>query len=88
VLLAEAGESLPEQAALIAFLWRSAPMLSLAHDVSDGGLELAVREATEWSGRAADVGRAEAPCGAVLLTCAREHISRLDWDVNELGTVR
>src|SRR6476661_4096820 len=54
LLLAIAGDSLEEQATLIRFVWRSADLLSLAHDVSDGGLELALREAAEWSGAETD----------------------------------
>src|SRR5213082_1779359 len=38
ILVAEADESLAEQVALIEFLWRSAPFISLAHDLSAGGL--------------------------------------------------
>ena len=64
------------------------PLLTLAHDVSDGGLALALAEAESWSGRPADVRPAEAPYGAVLLACARENRERLEWDVSELGTVR
>src|SRR5207253_7985290 len=50
ILVAEAGESLAEEAALIEFLWRSAPVLSLANDLSDGGLERALAEAEAWRG--------------------------------------
>jgi hypothetical protein len=31
-------------------VWENAARFSLAHDVSDGGLELALREAAAWSG--------------------------------------
>ena len=40
---------------LVEFVWRNAHLFSLAHDVSDGGLELALREAAAWSGHEADV---------------------------------
>jgi len=33
-------------------VWESAAAFTLAHDVSDGGLETALREAAEWSGTA------------------------------------
>ena len=41
---------LAREAELIGLVWRSAPGLSLAHDVSDGGLPTALREMAEWSG--------------------------------------
>jgi phosphoribosylformylglycinamidine (FGAM) synthase-like enzyme len=40
---------LDHEAELIGLVWRSAPGLSLVHDVSDGGLETALREMAEWS---------------------------------------
>jgi phosphoribosylformylglycinamidine synthase len=39
-----------EGPALVRFVWQNAEMFTLAHDVSDGGLELALREAAAWSG--------------------------------------
>jgi phosphoribosylformylglycinamidine synthase len=38
------------EAALVHFLWRSAPVLSAAHDVSDGGLAVALAELALHSG--------------------------------------
>jgi phosphoribosylformylglycinamidine synthase len=88
VLLAGAGETLEEQAALIRFVWQSAPLLSLAHDVGIAGLEAAVAEAGAWSGVEADA-TGEAPSGAVLLGCAAADVERLDWpDLRVLGAVR
>jgi phosphoribosylformylglycinamidine synthase len=43
------------EAALIHFLWRSAPVLSAAHDVSDGGLAVALAELALHSGLGASV---------------------------------
>jgi phosphoribosylformylglycinamidine synthase II len=43
------------EARLIEFLWRSAPSLSLAHDVSEGGLAVALAEAAIWSGVGAEL---------------------------------
>jgi phosphoribosylformylglycinamidine synthase II len=87
VLLAEADGSLAEQAALISFLWQSAPLLSLAHDVSDGGLELALAEAAEWSGVPATCG-GEAAYGSVVLACPPGVVERLDWPkLRVLGVV-
>jgi phosphoribosylformylglycinamidine synthase subunit PurL len=87
IVLAEAGESIEEQAALIAFLWRAAPLLTLAHDVGEGGLQHALAEASEWSGRE---GRAEggAPYGSVVLACPPAEVERLDWPhLRVLGAV-
>ena len=85
VLLAE-GE---EEAPLIEFAWRSAPLLSLAHDVSDGGLRLAVSEAAEWSGREARVtADDDPPLGSILLACAAQNVERLEWSkLRVLGVV-
>ncbi|HKF14460.1 MAG TPA: phosphoribosylformylglycinamidine synthase subunit PurL [Gaiellaceae bacterium] len=48
VILGEEG--LEVEANLIALVWRAAAGLSLVHDVSDGGVEIALREMAEWSG--------------------------------------
>ena len=88
LLLAIAGDSLEEQATLIRFVWRSADLLSLAHDVSDGGLELALREAAEWSGAETDPD-GEAPYGSVVLACPEANVSKLHWPgLRDLGAVR
>src|SRR5207302_1122779 len=79
VLLAEAGESLEEQAALVAFLWRSAPLLSLAHDVSDGGLELALAEAAAWSRVEAAIEPGPEPRAGAIVACAPKHVPELRW---------
>jgi phosphoribosylformylglycinamidine synthase II len=87
VLLAQAGDSLAEQAALIGFLWRAAPLISLAHDVSDGGLELALAEAGEWSGVGA-TANGDAPYGSVVLSCAPANVEKLEWpNLRVLGAV-
>jgi phosphoribosylformylglycinamidine synthase len=39
-----------EGAELVRFVWQNAHRFSLAHDVSDGGLGLALEEAAAWSG--------------------------------------
>jgi phosphoribosylformylglycinamidine synthase len=80
VLLATAPGSLdlPSEAALIRYVWKAAPLLTLAHDVSDGGIEQALEEAAEHSGIDADVDLpATAPGGQVLLACAPENVERL-----------
>jgi phosphoribosylformylglycinamidine synthase subunit PurL len=43
------------EAALVRFLWRSAPLLSAAHDVSDGGLAVALAELALHSGVGAEL---------------------------------
>jgi len=82
VLLATAPDgSLAAEAALIRFLWKAAPHLSLCHDVGSGGIEAALAEAAVWSGgREAEV---ELPAdydptrGAAILACAGSAVSRL-----------
>jgi phosphoribosylformylglycinamidine synthase len=67
----------------VEFVWRHAHLFSLAHDVSDGGVALALREAAAWSGRDADVDVVEAP--GVVVAATHE----VPWDdVVELGEVR
>jgi phosphoribosylformylglycinamidine synthase len=78
VLLAESDGTLEGDAALIGFVWRTAPRLSLAHDVSDGGLELALAEASAWSGREF-TAQAEARLGSIVIACALEHKDGLGW---------
>jgi phosphoribosylformylglycinamidine synthase subunit PurL len=63
------------EAQLVEFLWRAAPLLSLAHDVSDGGLAVALAEAALWSGLGADVELPES--GSAVLACAPEDLERL-----------
>jgi phosphoribosylformylglycinamidine synthase II len=68
---------------LVSFVWRHAHLFSLAHDVSDGGVALALREAASWSKRDADVDVVEAQ-GVIVATS-----HDIPWDdVVELGTVR
>jgi phosphoribosylformylglycinamidine synthase len=92
VLLATApGElDLKAEAALVRFVWKAAPVLSLAHDVSDGGLEEAVREAEAYSGLDADVELpAAAAGGQVLLACAPDDVERLgSKGLVRIGVVR
>jgi phosphoribosylformylglycinamidine synthase len=81
ILVAEAGESVAEQAALIEFLWRSAPVLSLAHDLSDGGLERALAEAAAWSSAEAKVELPANPAGAAaVLAVSPDQVPGLGWE--------
>ncbi len=89
VLLATAPEeSLAAEAALIRFLWKAAPHLTLCHDLGSGGIEQALAEAAAWSGGLeADVslpsgnllpGSGGGPSrGAALLACRPEDMPRL-----------
>jgi hypothetical protein len=80
ILLAEAGESLAEQAALIEFLWQLAPVLSLAHDVSAGGLESAIAEAAAWSSAEAEVELpANSAAPAAVLAVSPDRVPGLGW---------
>jgi phosphoribosylformylglycinamidine synthase len=92
VLVATApGElDLPAEAALIRYVWKAAPVLSLAHDVSVGGLEQAVREAAEHSRLEAEVELPEdVPGGQVVLACAPADVDRLgSKGLQRLGVVR
>jgi phosphoribosylformylglycinamidine synthase len=82
ILLAAAPDALDldAEAALVELLWRSSPRLSLANDLSDGGLPVALAEAALWSGLGADVELPEdEPLGgAALLACPSEEARRLD----------
>ena len=48
-------ERLELEAKLIGLVWRAAAGLSLIHDVSEGGVETALREMAEWSGVEAEI---------------------------------
>jgi phosphoribosylformylglycinamidine synthase II len=91
VLVATApGElDLAAEAALVRFVWKAAPVLTLAHDVPDGGIEQAVREAEEYSGIGAELELPEpSPGGQVLLACAPENVERLgSKGIRRIGTV-
>jgi phosphoribosylformylglycinamidine synthase len=91
VLLAEAPEaSLAAEAALVRFLWKAAPLLTLCHDVGHAGLEHALRECAEWSGREADLGPLpDVSRGAAVLALPRDHVARLgSRGFVEIGQVR
>jgi phosphoribosylformylglycinamidine synthase len=92
VLLAEAPAELDlaAEAGLVRFLWQAAPLLSLAHDVSDGGLALALEEAGAWSGREARIEAepAEPRAGAAIVACASEHLVEIEAEfVKRIGVV-
>ena len=71
-------------AELIGFVWRNAASFTLAHDVSDGGLALALREAAAWSGAPFVPSSARGRRRGVIVAATE----RPDWpDVVELGVV-
>jgi phosphoribosylformylglycinamidine synthase subunit PurL len=93
VLLASSPDgSLAAEAALIRFLWKAAPLLSLSHDVGTGGIAVALAEAAAWSdGLEAEV---ELPAdydsrrGAAILACRPGLIQRLgSRGFVQIGTV-
>ena len=72
------------EAALVSFLAESAPVLSAAHDVSDGGLAVAVAELALWSKRGADVEIGDDAVnwfgeggGLAVISCRPEDVERL-----------
>jgi phosphoribosylformylglycinamidine synthase II len=90
VLLAQVPAlELAAEAALVRFLWRAAPILSLAHDVGDQGLEAALAEAAIWSGVGATVELPDEPeGGAAVLACAPGDVARLGTKgFQRIGTV-
>jgi phosphoribosylformylglycinamidine synthase subunit PurL len=92
VLVATApGElDLAAEAALVRFVWKAAPVLTLAHDVSAGGIEGALREAEEHSRLEAEVDLpARTAGGQILLACAPQDVGRLGTKgIVRIGTVR
>ena len=75
---------LAAEAALVEFLWRAAPQCSFVHDVSHGGLAVALAEAALHSGIGAEVALPDDPRawfgeggGQAVLACAPEVVDRL-----------
>ena len=73
------------EAALVRFLWRSAPVLSAAHDVSDGGLAVALAELALHSGIGARVELDDdvlewfgEGAGRAVVACAPERAESLE----------
>jgi phosphoribosylformylglycinamidine synthase len=71
-----------DEVELIAWLWRNAAKLSLAHDVGAGGLAHALAEASAFSGHEFQAGD-EAPPGSVILAGDKP-----DWpELRKLGMI-
>jgi phosphoribosylformylglycinamidine synthase len=75
-------DSLALDTELIALVWRAAPGLSLVHDVSDGGLETALREMAEWSGVEADLEIANPD--TVRFVLAGDHVPDFAEEVGQV----
>ncbi len=73
---------LAREAELIGLVWRAAAGLSLAHDVSDGGLAVALREMAEWSGVEADLDIADPD--TVRFVLAGDHVPDFAEEVSEI----
>jgi phosphoribosylformylglycinamidine synthase len=82
-ILAAAADGLQPQAALIRFVARVAPLLSLAHDVGSGGVRAALAEAARWSGVGADVDPPEN--ARVILACPPRRVGRLGAEFTQIG---
>ena len=86
---------LAAEAALVEFLWRAAPRCSLIHDVSLGGLAVALAKAALHSGIGADVSLPDDPRawfgeggGQAVLACAPDEVERLGGvPLRRLGVV-
>jgi phosphoribosylformylglycinamidine (FGAM) synthase-like enzyme len=82
VLLATSPDgSLAAETALIRFLWKAAPHLTLCHDVGGGGIAAVLAEAAAWSGGLE--AEVELPAdydsrrGAAILACHSGRVGRL-----------
>jgi phosphoribosylformylglycinamidine synthase II len=86
---------LTAEALVVEFLWRAAPLLTLAHDASDGGLAVALAEAALWSGIGAELELPEDTRawfgeggGQAVVACAPEDVERLGGvPLRQLGVV-
>jgi phosphoribosylformylglycinamidine synthase len=87
LFVAEAGESIEEQADLIVFAWQVGPVVSLVHGVGEGGLQRAIAEAAALSGCEC-WAHGEARCGSILIACHPTDIVELDWpNLRLIGSV-
>ena len=75
-------DRLASEPRLIGLVWRAAAGLSLVHDVSDGGLAVALREMADWSGVAATFDIADPD--TVRFVLAGDHVPDF---AEQVGTV-
>jgi phosphoribosylformylglycinamidine synthase len=75
---------LAAEAALVHWLWRTAPAASLVHDTAEGGLAAALAEAALWSGCGAELDLGDDPAelfgegaGAAIVAVAPERAGAL-----------
>jgi phosphoribosylformylglycinamidine synthase subunit PurL len=87
ILLADAPDwdDVSGTAELIRRVWQAASLLTLAHDVGAGGLDLALVEAALWSGTGAEVEPVSVSPGSVVLACPPERVNELGY--RPLGVV-
>ena len=80
---------LKAEAELVRLLYTLAPLLTLAHDVGIEGLDAALEEAAEWSGRRAGVDAVEDRlCASAILACAPEDVDALgSRGIRQIGEV-
>jgi phosphoribosylformylglycinamidine synthase subunit PurL len=86
---------LEAEAALVEFLWRSAPLLTLAHDAAEGGVAVALAEAAIWSGVGAELDLDDDPLalfgeggGQAIVACPPGHAGSLSGvALRRIGTV-
>jgi phosphoribosylformylglycinamidine (FGAM) synthase-like enzyme len=82
------------ECALVRFLWESAPLLSAAHDASDGGVAVALAELALWSGLGADLDLGTDALtwfgeggGRAIVACRPEDAARLEGaELRRIGT--
>jgi phosphoribosylformylglycinamidine synthase subunit PurL len=70
------------EAELVGLVWRASPGLSLVHDVSDGGLGLALREMAEWSGVEAVIDVPDPD--SVRFVLAGDHVPEFAEEVGQI----
>jgi phosphoribosylformylglycinamidine (FGAM) synthase-like enzyme len=73
---------LAREAEVIGLVWPAAAGLSLVHDVSDGGLETALREMADWSGVAAHLDIADVD--TVRFVLAGDHVPEFAEEVGRV----
>jgi phosphoribosylformylglycinamidine synthase len=92
---AAATIDLAAEALLVAFLWRAAGLLTLAHDASEGGLAVCLAEASIWSGFGVDADLGDDPValfgeggGQAVIACAPGDVGRLGGvPLKQIGVV-
>jgi phosphoribosylformylglycinamidine synthase subunit PurL len=90
-----AALDLGAEVALVEFLWRNAPLLTLAHDASEGGVAVALAEAAIWSDIGAELDLPDDPLalfgeggGQAIVACPPEHAESLSGvALRRIGTV-